>query len=122
MQLIQRNDPETPSLSMFTDLAGKHITNALGDKDESGTNNLKKVRNFAFLKMFYETFHNHDDYVDALKEPEVRQERADNELEDELNTSGIVSFGALVTGIQEPDPEYEGQRCFNEDSSDDEAG
>ena len=117
VQIIEREDAETPSLQVFTTLGVKHITNALGDTDIWGTPNGNKVRNFAYIKMFFETFHNHQGYVDAMKD---NVSDTITTLEEDYDySSGIVLFGDLVSsGSQQPDPEYEGQRLLEDSSSD----
>ena len=53
----------TPSLEKFQNLFTKHIQGALGGEQTS-----ENVRNFKYLRMFFETFNDHKQYANTLRE------------------------------------------------------
>lgn len=54
---------KTPSLEKFQNLFTKHIQGALGGEQTS-----ENVRNFKYLRMFFETFNDHKQYANTLRE------------------------------------------------------
>jgi len=121
LHCVERDDSETPSLQEFCEFSAKHVINALGDKYSTGAPNNNKLRNFAFLRKFYETFNNHNAFVQTLNEVE---EDEDEETVIKLMTAWPESqFAALRAASQaEPDGEYTGNVTFDEADSDKELG
>ncbi len=106
----------TPPVAMFRDLFAKQIQNALGDKTSMGATNANSSRNFKYLRMFYETFNNHDEYVctfDELKSSSCSVDEVGSEI------SGCVSgFGAYDASLDQADEDYI-ERCGFASNSDD---
>jgi len=118
MHFVERDDLETPSLQEFCSFSSKHIWNALGDKNSLGAENHNKVRNFAFLKKFYETFNNHAEYVETLKEEEDDDSNSALYVSDDI--SSYSEFQALESAaLEDPDEEYTGNITFSDKNDSD---
>ena len=101
---------KTPSLEKFQNLFTKHIQGALGGEQTS-----ENVRNFKYLRMFFETFNDHKQYANTLREYSGYRIEETTETTDE--TEG--DFDDYDASADQADDEYVDNHGFG-GSDDDE--